>query len=175
MPKRHSDCTRNCGIFRDPKNDHTRNDSRERITSPGSDKHCTKAHKTYRLGEAARSTSDLLMYSPGETSGNQSDYFRIISSLNTFDFAFIKRSNGQFTYAILADRFIDKDRKHGGRRDEECMRFVLSSKGTTKVIRRKFWLEMIRLVNGSGSVGKEKKNGVAVVEGADDEEATHWC
>lgn len=172
--KQHFDYACNCDMFRDPKNAYIGRDSREFTTIADCHKHYIKTTKKYRLGEAARSTSDLVTYSHIETSGNQNDYLRIISSLNTFDFAFIKRSNGQFTYAILADRFFDDDRKYGGKRGEECMRFVLSSNGTTKVIRKKFWLKMICLVNGSCGDDREKKWGVAEVEGADDE-ATHWC
>ncbi len=151
VPKWHSDCAHIRRMLRDQKNAHIENDFQGCFATPSSINHCIKARKDYRLGEVARSMSDLLTYSSGETGVNQNDYLHFISLLNPFDFAFIKRSNGQFTYAILADRFIDEDGKYGKKCGEECMRFVLSSDGTTKVIRRKFWLDMICLVNGSFS------------------------
>lgn len=78
-----------------------------------------------RLGDTAR-LMDMIPISP------LSD---IESSLFIQDFCFVLRSNGQYTYAIVADR------------DGESFRVVLDEAGSTKVLRREYWDSSIRLVN----------------------------
>lgn len=58
-----------------------------------------------------------------------------IDSLQLHDFAFIYRSNGSWTYAIIAD-------KH-----DDYIRFVVDGEGSAKVTSRKSWSKYIRLVN----------------------------
>ncbi len=62
------------------------------------------------------------------------------SSLNALDFAFVRRSDGSWTYAIVAERVFHKDLGL-------VLRFVLDKKGTTKTIRRKYWEKGVRPVN----------------------------
>mmetsp|Transcript_32659 Transcript_32659/g.64984 ORF Transcript_32659/g.64984 Transcript_32659/m.64984 type:complete len:450 (+) Transcript_32659:76-1425(+) len=123
--------------------------------------------KKYHLGDTAISKSDCVLLSDDTFCGRDT-YLTSISSLDIFDSAFVKRSNGQLTYAILVDRFFDEDAEHGGKRGEECMKFVLNSKGATKTIRTGLWLDMIRLVNDDDD---ENCN-----NGAEDERyvETHW-
>jgi len=64
------------------------------------------------------------------------------STLNALDFAFVLRSNGSWTYAIVAERTFHKDLGL-------VLRFVLDKKGTTKTIRRKYWEKGVRLVNSA--------------------------
>ena len=59
----------------------------------------------------------------------------IETSLFIQDFCFVLRSNGLYTYAIVADR------------DSESFQVVLDDAGSTKVLRREYWDSSIRLVN----------------------------
>lgn len=67
-----------------------------------------------------------------ETANQISD---MIHSLQKHDFVFLHRSDGSWTYAIIAER------------QEKYMRLVVDCKGGNKVIPRKRWLKSIRLVN----------------------------
>lgn len=81
----------------------------------------------YKLGQVLRSSSHM---NPDQTQ---------VSSLNNYDFAFIKRTDGTWTYAILAYRStLDNG--------EECMMFVMNEAGSTKLIRRRQWGEFVRCV-----------------------------
>lgn len=60
---------------------------------------------------------------------------RRISCLKMHDFAFVRRSDQSWTYAILSDR------------TKEHMRFVTDGKGSTKTLAKRNWLGSIRLVN----------------------------
>lgn len=72
-----------------------------------------------------------------------------ISSLQIHDFAFNLRSNGKFTYAIVADKQ-DQDNN---------IRFVVDTQGNPKVLARKNWMSSIRLVYPE-SYSKQKKQEV---------------
>mmetsp|Transcript_6253 Transcript_6253/g.10323 ORF Transcript_6253/g.10323 Transcript_6253/m.10323 type:complete len:211 (-) Transcript_6253:1179-1811(-) len=65
-----------------------------------------------------------------------------ISSLQKHDFAFILRSDGRWTYAILADK------------QEKSMLFVVSLRGATKTISRNRFLDNVRLVNNAENLEK---------------------
>lgn len=67
---------------------------------------------------------------------------RKINLLQVHDFAWIKRSNDRWTYAIIAER---EDGKIC--RDQGLIRFVVDGGGSTKVFSRKHWATSIRLVN----------------------------
>ena len=58
----------------------------------------------------------------------------LILALRVHDFAFVLRSDGRWTYAIIAER------------TAKNMRFVVDSDGATKTFRRREWLKCIRLV-----------------------------
>ena len=62
-----------------------------------------------------------------------------VSRLNHYDFAFVKRSNGSWSYAILASRFV-------GMYNDEYMVFVLNKIGSTKVVNRSQWASCVRCV-----------------------------
>lgn len=64
------------------------------------------------------------------------------SSLNALDFAFVLRSNGTWTYSVVAERSYHKDLGL-------VLRFVLDKKGTTKTLKRKYWEKGVRTVNTS--------------------------
>ena len=82
----------------------------------------------YTLGEKARSASHMM-----DAIHPQSVY-----QLKNYDFAFVKRSNGSWTYAMLAHR------SRGISIEEEHMVFVLDEKGSSKVIDEKDWARFIR-------------------------------
>eukprot|EP00585_Thalassiosira_rotula_P013959 CAMPEP_0196184580 /NCGR_PEP_ID=MMETSP0911-20130528/34230_1 /TAXON_ID=49265 /ORGANISM="Thalassiosira rotula, Strain GSO102" /LENGTH=161 /DNA_ID=CAMNT_0041454799 /DNA_START=33 /DNA_END=515 /DNA_ORIENTATION=- len=79
---------------------------------------------------------------------------RAVTSLKTHDFAFVKRSDGSFSFAILAYR---STKPLKGAEDtsatEECMNFVMSDNGATKTVREKHWSEFVRLVSVEESSG----------------------
>lgn len=58
-----------------------------------------------------------------------------IDSLQIHDFAFILRSDNQWTYAIIAER------------PKDTIRFVVDESGSAKFLSRKKWNDHIRLVN----------------------------
>ena len=102
----------------------------------------------YNLGDMLRSPQHLI---------TEPSYKRFLSStqaLNKQEFAFIKRSNGSFSYAILAHRSMEPPKNKGltstGENSEvmleECMTFVMNETGSTKMIRQRFWAEHVRLV-----------------------------
>ena len=82
----------------------------------------------YTLGEIVRSFSHMM-----DVIRPQSVY-----QLENCDFAFVKRSNGSWTYAMLAHR------SRGNSHEEEHMMFVLDEKGSSKVIDEKDWARFIR-------------------------------
>lgn len=65
-----------------------------------------------------------------------------VFTLKNYDFAFIKRTDGSWTYAILAYRSNDDDDDD----QEECMMFVMNAAGSTKVIKRHQWAKYVRCV-----------------------------
>jgi len=56
-------------------------------------------------------------------------------TLEMHDFAFVRRSNGSYSYAIIAER------------SEECMVFVMNYSGATKIISKKHWGKLVRPVS----------------------------
>jgi hypothetical protein len=58
-----------------------------------------------------------------------------IESLQMHNFAFILRSDGEWTYSIIAHR------------QDGCMLFVVDTEGSFKIVLRKHWPTRIRLVN----------------------------
>ena len=58
-----------------------------------------------------------------------------IDLLQTHDFAFVLRSDGRWTYAILADR------------RKRSLLFVVNTEGDRKKLRQKDWATSVRLVN----------------------------
>ena len=97
----------------------------------------------YKLGDALRSPDDMVVHPSREA---QLDAVR---SLGQHDFAFVRRSDGSFSYGILAFS------KHAseGESGEEALVFVLCEEGSTKSVKRKYWNDSIRLVNTRGLGG----------------------
>lgn len=101
----------------------------------------TKRHGTirrdYHLGESARSLSHMNVESSPRAAEEKA------SQLKNYDFAFIKRTDGSWTYAILAYRSINEN---GSDPKEECMMFVMNEEGSTKMIKKPQWADFIRCV-----------------------------
>ena len=97
---------------------------------------CAGFRRDYELGETLRSPSHMIdnIAQPITTSEENTN---MGSLLQKHDFAFIKRSDGSYTYAILA--CIDKD--------GERMTFVLDNYGSTKVVRKRNWEKLVCLVS----------------------------
>jgi len=74
-------------------------------------------------------------------------------SLKIHDFAFIRRSNGEWCYSIVAKKNKPPDAGKSGRyvveSEDESILFVTDARGSTKCIKRKHWGKMIRLVKHS--------------------------
>ena len=93
---------------------------------------CAGFRRDYKLGETLRSPSHMIASAQPTSEENMN-----IDSLQKHDFAFIKRSDGSYTYSILA--CIDDE--------GERMTFVLDNKGSTKVIRKRHWNKLVCLVS----------------------------
>eukprot|EP00581_Thalassiosira_minuscula_P019077 CAMPEP_0183726282 /NCGR_PEP_ID=MMETSP0737-20130205/22969_1 /TAXON_ID=385413 /ORGANISM="Thalassiosira miniscula, Strain CCMP1093" /LENGTH=297 /DNA_ID=CAMNT_0025957589 /DNA_START=191 /DNA_END=1084 /DNA_ORIENTATION=- len=70
----------------------------------------------------------------------QSAQLAVASLLRQFDAAFIKRSDGRFTYAILAEICRERDG------EPSKLRFVVDSEGSTKNFRCHKWGDCVRLI-----------------------------
>ncbi|KAL7466407.1 hypothetical protein ACHAXS_006706 [Conticribra weissflogii] len=91
--------------------------------------------KNYSLGMASRKLSDMVV------EDDEVAAFELVSSLRTLDFAFVKRSNGQWTYSILAYRSVKTIKNV----HDENMTFVLDNTKKTKTISKHKWASCIRL------------------------------
>lgn len=101
------------------------------------------AHPYFDLGDVA--TPNSMIIPSSSSSPSKQETLLQISSLKTHSFVFIRRSNSQWTYAILADRPVPQDGNERG--EEASMRFVVDKKGSTKVLKKRHWVKYIRLVN----------------------------
>ena len=86
----------------------------------------------YKLGDTLRSPDDMVAQPSREAQ------LIAVESLKPHDFAFVRRSDGSYSYGILAYS------------REETLVFVLCEDGSTKSIKRKYWHGAIRLVNTIG-------------------------
>ena len=103
-------------------------------------------HKGFRtdyvLGESSRHTSHMIVPQ------DDTHAITLVNTLSKHDFAWVKRSNGKYSYAILAYRTssTDNNDKDGNNNKGEGMAFVMDELGSTKMIRQKYWCEYVRLV-----------------------------
>lgn len=92
------------------------------------------AHLGYELGDQVKEDDHIVIPKTA------TEAIQNASILNTFDFAFVLRSDDSWTYAIVAEKSFHKDLGL-------VLRFVLDKKGTTKTIRRKYWEKGVRPVS----------------------------
>lgn len=109
-----------------PRNKHLK----QRRKNSNNSKSISRRHNTYLhhldLGDAASSNDMSINSEPSK-----------IASLKNHDFAFVLRSNKQWTYAIIADK-----------KDDQIV-FVVDTEGSTKVMPIKSWARSIRVVKPS--------------------------
>ena len=94
--------------------------------------HTSGFRMDYIIGDPVRSLSHMITDPTSQA----------IGTLQKHDFAFIKRSDGSYSYAILAFRSFEPIKKGTG--TEECMTFVTNETGSTKIIRERHWREFVR-------------------------------
>lgn len=112
----------------------------------------TKKNKGYRsdysLGETLRSSAHMII------EPNSEQDVRAVDLLKMHDFAFVKRSDGSYSFAILAFRSMEPMKKRAAENSsgamEECMNFVIGECGSTKMVHRRNWSKSIRLVSLEG-------------------------
>merc|ERR1719203_130772 len=112
-------------------------------------RHEARINQTYTLGEALRCPSHMIADLGSRTAEEAA------SSLSIHDFAFVKRSDGVFTYAILAHRTeggAEPDRAAEGR-----LTFVLSRSGRRKTILASQCGDCVRLVAAAGDAAAERR------------------
>mmetsp|Transcript_29532 Transcript_29532/g.71323 ORF Transcript_29532/g.71323 Transcript_29532/m.71323 type:complete len:924 (+) Transcript_29532:2-2773(+) len=137
----------------------------EQSSRQGSESEASR-HRGFRedcnLGESARSPSHMIAVESDPAKATQ----LVDTTLRSHDFAFVRRSDGTYTYAILAYRTGGDGATasagpddygsnslpqrpmppRDGEGEEGSMTFVLSGAGCTKLIRRGQWADFIRLV-----------------------------
>eukprot|EP00585_Thalassiosira_rotula_P007299 CAMPEP_0196135920 /NCGR_PEP_ID=MMETSP0910-20130528/4395_1 /TAXON_ID=49265 /ORGANISM="Thalassiosira rotula, Strain GSO102" /LENGTH=571 /DNA_ID=CAMNT_0041396125 /DNA_START=302 /DNA_END=2014 /DNA_ORIENTATION=+ len=106
--------------------------------------------RDYSLGVTARCLSHMII----DRTATPEQVFQSIDELKALDFAFIKNSEGLYSYAILACRTLEplnNTRNSSSRVLEECMVFLVSDAGSTVKLRKSRWVECVRLVSVGGS------------------------
>ena len=93
----------------------------------------------YVLGDVIRSSSHMMIESSPDRA------IHAVDSLKIHDFAWVKRSDGFYTYAILAYRNPPIENK-SNHHPEEYMYFVVDNSGSTKMILKKHWHDSVRLI-----------------------------
>jgi hypothetical protein len=114
------------------------------------------ARQKYNLGDIARTPRDMIIY----TSNNEA--IHSASLLKKYEKAFLKRSNGLWTAAILADRSLQptKTKQRASAHWyteweidpttmelEDSMLFVINGDGATKIVARRHWGKFVRRMN----------------------------
>ena len=98
--------------------------------------------RDYSIGETIRSPSHMI---PNSTFV---EAFQEVCAMKKHDFAFVKRSDGSYSYAILAFRSLEpsKDGNNTNNSLEEYMTFVVDTHRSIKVLKKEQWVEYIRPV-----------------------------
>jgi len=109
------------------------------VTSKGVDDHSTFLPHL-DLGDVGTSR-DMIQFEYGPSIAS-----KIMNSLRVHDFAFIQRSDGRWTYAIIADK------------EEDYIRFVVDANGDTKRLSKKHWCSSIRWVNPDEACCDSERN-----------------
>lgn len=110
----------------------------------------------YAIGEVAHSPRDMIIYRSSEKG------IQAASLMKKYDQAFLKRSNGLWTCAVLADRALQPATSAGSRwypkceidkrtmELEESMLFVINEDGATKIVKRRHWGRFVRCMQKDG-------------------------
>eukprot|EP00569_Conticribra_weissflogii_P007726 CAMPEP_0171335570 /NCGR_PEP_ID=MMETSP0878-20121228/5431_1 /TAXON_ID=67004 /ORGANISM="Thalassiosira weissflogii, Strain CCMP1336" /LENGTH=325 /DNA_ID=CAMNT_0011836861 /DNA_START=131 /DNA_END=1108 /DNA_ORIENTATION=- len=108
----------------------------------------------YQVGETLRPADQQYLIQPHTScvenkQGEDKEILQSISALKINDHAFIKRSNGQFTYAILAERKSNTSKSHDKQNNDDSMLFIISLKGHSKLIKRSRSLDLVLPFKGN--------------------------
>jgi hypothetical protein len=110
----------------------------------------------YMLGDIARSPRDMIIFK------SNNEAIQSASLLKKYEQAFLKRSNGLWTSAILADRSLQptKGKQFSSSHWyteweidpttmelEDSMLFVINGDGATKIVQRRHWGKFVRRMN----------------------------
>jgi len=101
----------------------------------------------YQLGETLRTPSHMIVKPTDD------QVCQAAGALDNHDFAFVKRSDGSFSYAILAYRSVEPVKRGDKKSVEDCMTFVVNGAGSTKKVCRRQWAKCVRLVSMDGFAG----------------------
>ena len=114
----------------------------------------SELRENYFLGDAVRSPAHMMTQPSNEELGAL-----MVGTLNRHEYAFLRRSDGSYSYAILAYRSTmpvkkrpraSSEQNYADPPTEECMTFVVDDRGSTKTIRERHWGEQVRLVSLQG-------------------------
>jgi len=120
----------------------------------------------YKLGEVVRTPCDMIIHRSNDAAVQSA------SLLQKFDQAFLKRSTGLWTCAVLADRALQpvnasasnwytKEEIEDHVPVEESLLFVINGDGATKIIKKKKWDRFVRRMNNQGDFRKDGKGGAS--------------
>jgi len=146
-----------------PANIQITSNSKERPSSrtsngPMSDLQSVSSRQKYALGDIARTPRDMIIHK------SNNEAIHSASLLKKYEQAFLKRSNGLWTAAILADRSLQPTNTSGARGNsshwyaeweidpetmelEDSMLFVINGDGATKIVQRRHWGKFVRRMN----------------------------
>jgi hypothetical protein len=128
-------------------NDQNSVSSHKGPSSAGRSDRSTKPKWSYHIGQVSRSPNDMIIHR------SPFDAIDSVSMIQNMQQAFIKRSNGLWTCAVLVERGLQPV---NGRRWypnweitdemklEESMLFVINDDGSTKIINRRNWGKFVR-------------------------------
>ena len=104
------------------------------------------SRRDYSLGETVRSPSHIIIEKTSELAT------QAVNTLQKRDFAFVRRSDGSYSFATLAYRSFEPMIK-AAKNDaitEEYMTFVMDDIGSIKMIRQRHWSKLVCLVSMEG-------------------------
>ncbi|KAL3800178.1 hypothetical protein HJC23_001099 [Cyclotella cryptica] len=113
----------------------------------------TKSKQRYSLGDVASTPKHMIIHR------SNTEAIHSASLLKQYEQAFLKRSNGLWTVAILADRSLQPVKRDSSHwyseweidsttmELEESMLFVINEHGATKTVQRKHWGKFVRRMN----------------------------
>jgi len=93
----------------------------------------------YEIGESIRCPSHMIVEPTWEQA------FHSVNSLKKHDFAFVRRSDGSYSYAIVGSRYLKHD-DNTSIYGEEVMEFIVNSAQSKKSFPKSLWVSFIHCV-----------------------------
>lgn len=104
----------------------------------------------YNVGDSLRSPTHII----DDQAFQSASLLSSINALTRHDCAFVKRSNGTYSYAIIGSRSKQQQQQRKATSDsrekgeeEEFLLFVMNKEGAIKKIHKRHWCQLIRLVD----------------------------